>query len=154
MKATPALMRSATSLYGGKALTSEQIVGALHTYIEYVMPRDTISDKKKMTEIFASLEDYCFCGHTHTPGVFTPNGFSHPSDMFDLYILGSHEKVLVNVGSVGQPRDGDPRACFVTFDGDTIVWRRVEYDVEATCGKIYSIPELDDFLADRLREGK
>lgn len=122
---------------------------------EYVMPRDTISDKRKMAEIFACLEDYCFCGHTHTPGVFTPNsGFSHPSDMFDLYILGSHEKVLINVGSVGQPRDGDPRACFITFDGDTIVWRRVEYNVEETCKKIYAIPELDDFLANRLREGR
>lgn len=120
---------------------------------EYVMPRDA-TDKRKMTEIFNALEDYCFCGHTHTPGIFTNSGFTHPSDMFDLYMLGTDEKVLVNVGSVGQPRDGDPRACFVTFDGDTVVWRRVEYNVEATCKKIYEIPELDDFLADRLREGR
>ena len=35
-----------------------------------------------------------------------------------------------------------------------IVWRRVEYDVEQTCKKIYAIPDLDDFLADRLREGR
>lgn len=120
---------------------------------EYVMARDA-SDKKKMTEIFACLQDYCFCGHTHTPGVFTLAGFTHPSDMFDLYMLGSDEKVLINVGSVGQPRDGDPRACYITFDGDTIVWRRVEYNVEATCQKIYAIPDLDDFLGDRLREGR
>ena len=121
---------------------------------EYVMPRDSIADKKKIAEIFAVLDDYCFCGHTHTPGIFTPAAFSHPSDMFDLYMLGSHEKVLINVGSVGQPRDGDPRACFATFDGDTIVWRRVEYPIEETCKKIYAIPDLDDFLADRLREGR
>ena len=121
---------------------------------EYVMPRDAIADKKKLAEIFACLEDYCFCGHTHTPGIFTETSFTHPSDMFDLYMLGSHERVLINVGSVGQPRDGDPRACFITFDGDTIVWRRVEYKVEETCKKIYAIPELDDFLADRLREGR
>lgn len=120
---------------------------------EYVMPRDA-ADKKKMSEIFAKLEDYCFCGHTHTPGIFTPAGFTHPSDMFDLYMLGSDEKVLINVGSVGQPRDGDPRACFITFDGDTVVWRRVKYDIESTCQKIYAIPELDDFLGDRLREGR
>jgi diadenosine tetraphosphatase ApaH/serine/threonine PP2A family protein phosphatase len=69
-------------------------------------------------------------------------------------MLGSDEKVLINVGSVGQPRDGDPRACYITFDGDTIVWRRVEYNVEATCQKIYAIPDLDDFLGDRLREGR
>jgi len=120
---------------------------------EYVMPRD-VTDKRKMTDIFACLEDYCFCGHTHTPGIFSTAGFTHPSDMFDLYMLGTDEKVLVNVGSVGQPRDGDPRACFITFDGDTIVWRRVEYNVDVTCKKIYEIPELDDFLADRLREGR
>ena len=58
------------------------------------MPRDA-ADKKKMSEIFACLEDYCFCGHTHTPGIFTQGGFTHPSDMFDLYMLGSDEKVLV-----------------------------------------------------------
>ncbi|HYF48244.1 MAG TPA: metallophosphoesterase family protein [Planctomycetota bacterium] len=120
---------------------------------EYVMPRD-VQDKKKMDEIFAKLEDYCFCGHTHTPGIFTRTGFTHPSDMFDLYMLGTDEKVLVNVGSVGQPRDGDPRACFITFDGDTIVWRRVEYNIEATVQKIYAISDLDDFLGDRLREGR
>jgi predicted phosphodiesterase len=120
---------------------------------EYVMPRD-VGDKKKMEDIFGKLEDYCFCGHTHTPGVFTRQGFTHPSDMFDLYMIGSDEKVLINVGSVGQPRDGDPRACFITFDGDTVVWRRVEYNIEVTCKRIYEIPELDDFLADRLREGR
>lgn len=120
---------------------------------DYVMPRDA-HDKKKMKEIFASLEDYCFCGHTHTPGIFTDEGFTHPSDLFDLYMLGTDEKVLINVGSVGQPRDGDPRASFITFDGDTVVWRRVEYDVEKTCERIYAVPELDDFLGDRLREGR
>ena len=120
---------------------------------EYVMPRDA-ADRKKMDDIFSKLEDYCFCGHTHTPGVFTKSGFTHPSDMFDLYMIGTDEKVLINVGSVGQPRDGDPRACFITFDGDTVVWRRVGYDAEATCKRIYAVSDLDDFLADRLREGR
>jgi diadenosine tetraphosphatase ApaH/serine/threonine PP2A family protein phosphatase len=120
---------------------------------EYVLPRDAL-DKKKMKEIFAKLEDYCFCGHTHSPGVFVEDSFTCPSDMFDLYMLGTDEKALINVGSVGQPRDGDPRACYVTFDGDTVVWRRVEYDIEGCCRKIYSIPDLDSFQADRLREGR
>ncbi|MBE7462536.1 MAG: metallophosphoesterase family protein [Planctomycetes bacterium] len=120
---------------------------------EYVLPRDA-QDKKKMKAIFDCLEDFCFCGHTHTPGIFNYEGFTHPSDMFDLYMLGSDEKVLINVGSVGQPRDGDPRACFVTFDGDTVVWRRVEYNIEPVVEKIYAVPELDNFLADRLREGR
>jgi diadenosine tetraphosphatase ApaH/serine/threonine PP2A family protein phosphatase len=120
---------------------------------EYVLPRDA-QDRKKMQGIFEALEDYCFCGHSHTPGIFTASGFTHPSDIFDLYMLGTDEKALINVGSVGQPRDGDPRACFVTFDGDTVVWRRVEYDIEAVSNKIYAIKELDRFLGDRLREGR
>jgi diadenosine tetraphosphatase ApaH/serine/threonine PP2A family protein phosphatase len=120
---------------------------------EYILPRDA-GDKEKMDGVFAAVEDYCFCGHSHTPGVFTPSGFTHPSDMFDVYMLGTDEKALINVGSVGQPRDGDPRACYVTFDGDTIVWRRVEYDFGITAAKIYEIPALDKFLADRLREGR
>lgn len=59
-----------------------------------------------------------------------------------------------NVGSVGQPRDGDWRACYVLFDGDTIRFRRVEYDVETTVRKIHAEPELDRVLGDRLREGR
>ena len=61
---------------------------------------------------------------------------------------------LVNVGSVGQPRDGDWRACYVLVDGWDITFRRVEYDVDATVAKIYAIPELPNFLGDRLREGR
>jgi diadenosine tetraphosphatase ApaH/serine/threonine PP2A family protein phosphatase len=120
---------------------------------EYVLPRDA-GDKKKMGGIFEAMKDYCFCGHSHTPGIFTPNGFTHPSEIFDLYMLGTDEKALINVGSVGQPRDGDPRACYVTFDGDTVVWRRVEYNFEAVANKIYAIKELDRFLGDRLKEGR
>lgn len=120
---------------------------------EYVLPRDA-SDKKKMGGIFEAMEDYCFCGHTHTPGIFTPKGFTHPSEIFDLYMLGTDEKALINIGSVGQPRDGDPRACFVTFDGSTVVWRRVKYNTDVVANKIYAIKELDRFLGDRLKEGR
>ena len=44
--------------------------------------------------------------------------------------------------------------CNVTFDGDTIRYRRVEYDIETTVGKIYAVPELENFLGDRLRDGR
>ena len=61
----------------------------------------------------------------------------------------------MNVGSVGQPRDADWRACYVLLDSDnTVYYRRVEYDVDATIQKIYDEPELDDFLGNRLREGR
>ena len=63
-------------------------------------------------------------------------------------------KAIINVGSVGQPRDGDPRACYVLFDGETVQWRRVAYDFEITMQKIYTVQQLDNFFADRLRDGR
>jgi diadenosine tetraphosphatase ApaH/serine/threonine PP2A family protein phosphatase len=61
---------------------------------------------------------------------------------------------MINVGSVGQPRDGDPRSCYVVLADGVITFRRVTYDVDKTIKKIYDTPELDNFLGDRLREGR
>ena len=74
-------------------------------------------------------------------------------------LLGKYEigadKVMVNVGSVGQPRDHDPRACYaILHDGDLLEFRRVPYDIEKTFEKIIKIPELDDFLGERLKQGR
>lgn len=62
--------------------------------------------------------------------------------------------MICSVGSVGQPRDGDPRVSCVLFDGETIRFRRVEYDLETTIPKIRDDDDYDDFLGDRLREGR
>ena len=63
---------------------------------------------------------------------------------------------MINVGSVGQPRDGDPRACYTILDEDEgiIHFRRVQYDVVSTQHKIYAVPELDNMLGDRLASGR
>ena len=107
-----------------------------------------------MEKIFTLVEKYCFQGHTHVPGIFTESmQFLTPDDVNLAYRLDGR-KTLCNVGSVGQPRDLDPRACYVLYDGDTIKYRRVEYDFEQTIRKIYDIPDLDNFLGDRLREGR
>jgi len=121
---------------------------------DYVYPKD-IRDKQKIDEIFARVRRFCFCGHTHLPGVFREDyAFIHPEDLpMGVYLTGK-ERVMINVGSVGQPRDGDPRACYVTFDGDAAIFRRVEYNVDETVHKIYAIKELDRSLGDRLRAGK
>ncbi len=120
---------------------------------EYVFPED-IYNQRKMERIFALVEKYCFQGHTHVPGVFTENlQFLSPEDVGGTYKLDSR-KTLCNVGSVGQPRDGNWRACYITLADDTITFRRVEYDVEKTVKKIYDIPDLENFLGDRLREGR
>ena len=120
---------------------------------EYVFPED-IYNQRKMERIFAVVERYCFQGHTHVPGVFTENlQFQTPEEMGGSYKLDGR-KTLCNVGSVGQPRDLDPRACYIILDDDTIRYCRVEYDIDTTVRKIYEAGDLDKFLGDRLREGR
>ena len=120
---------------------------------EYVFPED-IYNQKKMEKLFSLVEHHCFQGHTHVPGVFTQNlNFFSPEEIGYQYSL-SDEKAMMNVGSVGQPRDGDPRACYVIIDNDLVRYRRVEYPVEKTRQKIYDTPELDNFLGDRLLDGR
>ena len=69
-----------------------------------------------MERLFQLVERYCFQGHTHVPGVFTEGyQFYAPEEIDNEYTLGDG-KVMINVGSVGQPRDGDPRACYVILD--------------------------------------
>ena len=120
---------------------------------EYVFPED-VYNQRKMERIFALVERYCFQGHTHVPGIFTENmQFLSPEEVEFAYKLDGR-KTLCNVGSVGQPRDGDWRACYILLDDETIRFRRVEYDVEATIKKIYGIDDLENFLGDRLREGR
>jgi predicted phosphodiesterase len=120
---------------------------------EYVFP-DDIYNQVKMEKIFALVEQYCFQGHTHIPGVFTEAlEFFAPEEIGGKYRLDK-QKLMINVGSVGQPRNNDPRSSYAVFDGDTVEFHRVSYDLEKTVEKIYAIPELDNFLGDRLREGR
>jgi diadenosine tetraphosphatase ApaH/serine/threonine PP2A family protein phosphatase len=140
---------------------------------EYVFPED-IYNHRKMERLFQLVDRFCFQGHTHIPGVFTENfQFFSPEEIDHEYTLGEG-KVMINVGSVGQPRDGDPRACYVILDDGTdgseggaggasstpgsgpvrVTFRRLVYDYETTIQKIYAIPELEPFLGDRLRQGR
>jgi predicted phosphodiesterase len=120
---------------------------------EYVFPED-IYNRRKMEKLFSMVQKTCFQGHTHVPGVFTSGmSFLRPEEMDFRYRL-SDEKVMVNVGSVGQPRDSDWRSCYVILEEPWITFRRVEYEVDKTIEKIYANPELERFLGDRLREGR
>lgn len=120
---------------------------------EYVFPED-VYNTRKIEKIFSVIERYCFQGHTHVPGVFTQEGrFLNPVEIDFHYLLGDG-KLMVNVGSVGQPRDSDPRACYAILEDNLVKFRRVEYPLDRTIEKIYAINELDNFLGDRLREGR
>ena len=120
---------------------------------EYVFQED-IYDEKKMERLFAIVPKYCFQGHTHVPGVFTEAWeFLVPGDIDYVYTLGSG-KAMINVGAVGQPRDRDPRACYVILEGNVVAFRRIEYDFKKTIAKIEAIFDLDDYLGMRLKDGR
>ena len=97
----------------------------------------------------------CFHGHTHCPVVFERlmDGVQvlPPTDM----ILAPGHKFFINVGSVGQPRDGDPRASYVIFDqaSKTVRFRRLEYDVAAAQERVRRAG-LPERLALRLAVGE
>jgi len=124
---------------------------------EYVFPEDAINSPVKMQQIFDRVQKYCFVGHTHVPGVFTDEpDFYPPDDLEGVYTFQNGEKAIINPGSVGQPRDMDPRASYAILDEDAmkVEFYRLDYDSKATAEKIHRIPELSDWLGDRLLEGR
>jgi len=129
-------------------------------YIEYILESDTrdigFGPSDKLKDVFSSVDWLCFVGHTHHAGVFTGDYKYIPSSVLpdSSYDVPREGKTIANVGSVGQPRDGDPRACYVTFDGEAIQYHRVEYDVDRVAADIERIADLDNRLGTRLREGK
>jgi predicted phosphodiesterase len=122
---------------------------------EYVFP-ETVYETEILKVLMSRFEKSCFQGHTHIPGVFTEGGaFLTPEDHDHFFRLGD-EKKMINVGSVGQPRDGNPKSCFVVLDTEekTLQYERIEYDCHKTREKIHAIPELDNMLGDRLLTGR
>lgn len=91
-----------------------------------------------------------FFGHTHTPCGWSRTGSRTRNELIDLDV-----HPLVNCGSVGQPRDGDPRAAFMMVDTTARTARtvRVEYPVEVTAGEIRRVG-LPGLLAERLFTGR
>lgn len=122
---------------------------------EYIVPRDA-QDRDKMNDWFARMEDaqVCFVGHSHVPGIYLERGdYLSPSQCSGRFALNG-QRAIINIGSVGQPRDGDPRASFATFDGKEVVFHRLEYDYRSTMAKIRAVPQLPEYLADRLAQGR
>ena len=97
-----------------------------------------------------------FAGHSHLPLIFSkgPAGPMHMYVGHDFHPFEENQ-YLVNVGSVGQPRDNDPRACYVIFDSSEqeLTYYRVEYDMQLTQSKM-SRANLPKMLIDRLLVGR
>ncbi|MDA0811564.1 MAG: metallophosphoesterase family protein [Verrucomicrobia bacterium] len=96
----------------------------------------------------------CFYGHTHTPRIYVKDDSVTLEDAMRVDIAPGR-KYFINVGSVGQPRDGDPRASYALYDHDnkTVEIRRLDYDRAETQRKIRN-DGLPEALAARLDYGK
>lgn len=107
-----------------------------------------------MSNFSYQFTQVCFHGHTHVPRVFV-KGQRVQEVPAESVVIEDGAKYFINVGSVGQPRDGDWRACYAIFDlpSHTVVFRRVEYNLAATQRRILEA-ELPPMLAERLAEGR
>jgi len=125
--------------------------GTLHNpeYFEYIQ---TIYDAQRS---FHELDnEICFLGHSHVPvGFFDSDPIEYT--LRPLIELPDSRKCLVNVGSVGQPRDQNPRASYAIYDTENrlVRIRRVRYDIESAARKIREAG-LPEFNAERLYEGR
>lgn len=96
----------------------------------------------------------CFFGHTHVPVAFVRDAVVR-GGTYSKFRVEPGKKYFVNVGSVGQPRDGNPKAAYVVYDLDegTIELRRLDYDIAKAQKKIIDAG-LPQRLAERLAFGK
>ncbi|HXX53274.1 MAG TPA: metallophosphoesterase family protein [Thermodesulfovibrionales bacterium] len=94
----------------------------------------------------------CMIGHSHLPFVIerVPSGemTTHKNDTR----IGTHGRYIINAGSVGQPRDRDPRACYAIFGDDNLKFVRLEYAIEKTQKKMRDAG-LPVMLIERLSKG-
>lgn len=97
----------------------------------------------------------CFFGHTHVPVVYEKDSRVHKRVFDGKLTLSLGRRYFINTGSVGQPRDGDPRAAYVVYDPEAreAELRRVEYDLTTTQKKIRAAG-LPERLARRLLLGR
>lgn len=122
---------------------------------EYIFPDDVITAPSKLVQIFERIEQRCLVGHTHVCGVITNQPeFCSADDLGGSYKFKDIEKCIVNPGSVGQPRDRDPRASYAILYDDRVEFVRLRYPVYAVIEKLNQIPDLSSFLGDRLLEGR
>ncbi len=131
---------------------------------EYIFPEDAQNSARKVQDIFKRIKpaSVCLVGHTHVPGVFTDDpDFLPAAEMAEgIHRFAAGETVIVNPGSVGQPRDLDPRASYAILetgenhDPQSVQFFRLDYDIQRTVDKIKAISELSDWLGERLLQGR
>jgi diadenosine tetraphosphatase ApaH/serine/threonine PP2A family protein phosphatase len=132
--------------------------GALLVHASPVDPEQwhyVLSPYEAEQELAGFAEPMCLIGHSHYPGVFELDGTRIRYTRDPEVALVPGRRQLVNVGSVGQPRDGDSRAGYLLWNDDQRWVRhvRIEYDIERAMARILAAG-LPRFLAERLRWGE
>lgn len=112
-----------------------------------------------MRSLHATECRYTFCGHMHEPKLYHLSGTGKAGDFIptpgvEIPLLPNRQWLVIP-GSCGQPRDGNPAACYALFDANasTLTFQRVPYDVEAAAARIRAAG-LPDWLATRLIQGE
>jgi diadenosine tetraphosphatase ApaH/serine/threonine PP2A family protein phosphatase len=139
-----------------KAVKIDNMLFAHGTPESYFIYIDSIAAAKDAFAEIPEGVDTLFVGHTHVAGVYVED-----TDGFIRWI-GPYAKkypsigelrMIINVGSVGQPRDGDIRSSYVLVGGKRFFFRRIPYDIAAAVQSIKSKEHLPNFSADRLIDG-
>lgn len=123
-------------------------------------PRDPLDEylltlRQLFENLYYFTTNICFIGHSHIPFIYTKN----ENSLFLTYdkpiSLSNADRYIINVGSVGQPRDSDPRACYAIYDSDKleIQFFRTEYAILQTQEKMFRA-NLPEFLIQRLSRGE
>lgn len=116
-----------------------------------------LADERQAEVMFRLMDrDVCFVGHSHVPGVFIKNQKGQIRYFSSQEVkLEEGFRYIVNVGSVGQPRDNNPMAAYCIFDTEekVVLIKRANYDVEEAQQRILSAG-LPAFLASRLAQGR
>lgn len=124
---------------------------------------DNPGDFNYMTDGYIAQESFrlletniCFVGHTHVVGTFIKDKFGRIHYRQDDSVdINPDNKYIINVGSVGQPRDSNPKASYCIYDTDKkeVLIKRIDYDIETARKKIIDAG-LPKFLGDRLLSGR
>ena len=116
-----------------------------------------MTDDYIASRTFELLEtNICFVGHTHVPGVFIKSKDGRIEYQEESSVdIKEDNKYIINVGSVGQPRDGNPQAAYCIYDTKkrNVRIQRISYDIRTARKKIIN-EGLPEFLGDRLLVGR
>ena len=134
---------------------------ALYVHAEPTQPEQWlyVHSRYEILDVLNNINHrFCFIGHTHVPFICArKQGALQMIDPHHTTAIEPDRSYLINVGSVGQPRDGDPRACFLLWDQSaatfTLELIRTDYDIAAAQDAILAA-HLPHFLAQRLSIGQ